>query len=247
MTRKVLSPSAEPGLGVGGRPGRGVLEGPAARVGDERDKLARERAAVDADRDEARSALAERERAEGDALSAAGARAEDAASRALAAEEALELEQKALAVERHARAREAAALAQAAGAAGQALTERDRELRRVTAKLEGCTRQLQAAEASAEVARAGLRARAASPTADLEAGNDERPNRARGGRRVCGGMWRGFRRCPGASRLLGAEPPRFSAVIVLAYLVYLQVDVFLLHGALAGVAVPSGGRGPPPV
>ena len=53
----------------------------------------------------------------------------------------------------------------------------------------------------------------------------------------------------GASRVMGAEPPRLSAVLVLAYLVYLQVDVFLLHGSLAEAAVaPSGGGpGPPPV
>ena len=104
----------------------------------------------------------------------------------------------------------------------------------------------------AEAARAGLRARAPSPTDDIEAArgdDDDRPSRSRGGRRVCGGMWRGLRRCPGASRVMGAEPPRLSAVLVLAYLVYLQVDVFLLHGSLAEAAVaPSGGGpGPPPV
>ena len=46
----------------------------AARVGDERDKLARERAAVDADCDAARRALADRERDEREALSVADAR-----------------------------------------------------------------------------------------------------------------------------------------------------------------------------
>ena len=136
----------------------------------------------------------------------------------------------------------------------------------MTARLEAATRQLKAAEDSAEAARAqasadsakaaraGLRARAPSPTDDLEAAEDDleagagrRPQGARGGRRVCGGMWRGLRRCPGASRVMGAEPPRLSAVLVFAYLVYLQVDVFLLHGALAGEAVASsGGPGPPP-
>ena len=223
------------------------------------DKLARERAAVDADRDAARRALADRERDEGEALSVAAARADDAAGRAAAAESARALAEKALADERQERATEAANLAQAAGAAGQALTERDRELRRVTARLEAATRQLKAAEdsaeaarAPAEAARAGLRARAPSPTDDLEAArgdDDDRPSRSRGGRRVCGGMWRGLRRCPGASRVMGAEPPRLSAVLVLAYLVYLQVDVFLLHGSLAEAAVaPSGGGpGPPPV
>ena len=216
------------------------------------DKLARERAAVDADRDAARRALADRERDEGEALSVAAARADDAAGRAAAAESARVLAEKALADERQERATEAANLAQAAGAAGQALTERDRELRRVTARLEAATRQLKAAEDSAEAARAGLRARAPSPTDDIEAArgdDDDRPSRSRGGRRVCGGMWRGLRRCPGASRVMGAEPPRLSAVLVLAYLVYLQVDVFLLHGSLAEAAVaPSGGGpGPPPV
>ena len=133
----------------------------------------------------------------------------------------------------------------------------------MTARLEAATRQLKAAEDSAEAARAqasadsaeaaraGLRARAPSPTDDLEAarGDDDDRPRSRGGRRVCGGMWRGLRRCPGASRVMGAEPPRLSAVLVLAYLVYLQVDVFLLHGSLAEAAVaPSGGGpGPPPV
>ena len=209
---------------------------------------------MDADRDAARRALADRERDEGEALSAADARADDAAGRAAAAESARALAEKALADERQERATEAANLAQAAGAAGQALTERDRELRRVTARLEAATRQLKAAEDSAEAARAGLRARAPSPTDDLEAArgddDDDRPSRSsRGGRRVCGGMWRGLRRCPGASRVMGAEPPRLSAVLVLAYLVYLQVDVFLLHGSLAEAAVaPSGGGpGPPPV
>ena len=216
------------------------------------DKLARERAAVDAERDAARRALADRERDEGEALSVAAARADDAAGRAAAAESARALAEKALADERQERATEAANLAQAAGAAGQALTERDRELRRVTARLEAATRQLKAAEDSAEAARAGLRARAPSPTDDIEAArgdDDDRPSRSRGGRRVCGGMWRGLRRCPGASRVMGAEPPRLSAVLVLAYLVYLQVDVFLLHGSLAEAAVaPSGGGpGPPPV
>ena len=211
---------------------------------------------MDADRDAARRALADRERDEGEALSVAAARADDAAGRAAAAESARALAEKALADERQERATEAANLAQAAGAAGQALTERDRELRRVTARLEAATRQLKAAEDSAEAARAGLRARAPSPTDDLEAAEDDleagagrRPQGARGGRRVCGGMWRGLRRCPGASRVMGAEPPRLSAVLVLAYLVYLQVDVFLLHGSLAEAAVaPSGGGpGPPPV
>ena len=121
----------------------------------------------------------------------------------------------------------------------------------MTARLEAATRQLKAAEDSAEAARAGLRARAPSPTDDIEAarGDEDRSSRSRGGRRVCGGMWRGLRRCPGASRVMGAEPPRLSAVLVLAYLVYLQVDVFLLHGSLAEAAVaPSGGGpGPPPV
>ena len=145
-------------------------------------------------------------------------------------------------------------MAQAAGAAGQALTERDRELRRVTARLEAATRQLKAAEDSAEAARAGLRARAPQPDGRPRGGAGRRrrpaePQLSRGGRRVCGGMWRGLRRCPGASRVMGAEPPRLSAVLVLAYLVYLQVDVFLLHGSLAEAAVaPSGGGpGPPPV
>ena len=204
---------------------------------------------MDAERDAARRALADRERDEGEALSAADARADDAAGRAAAAESARALAEKALADERQERATEAANLAQAAGAAGQALTERDRELRRVTARLEAATRQLKAAEDSAEAARAGLRARAPSPTDDIEAARGDRPSRSRGGRRVCGGMWRGLRRCPGASRVMGAEPPRLSAVLVLAYLVYLQVDVFLLHGSLAEAAVaPSGGGpGPPPV
>ena len=206
---------------------------------------------MDAERDAARRALADRERDEGEALSVADARADEAAGRAAAAESARALAEKALADERQERATEAANLAQAAGAAGQALTERDRELRRVTARLEAATRQLKAAEDSAEAARAGLRARAPSPTDDLEAArgdDDDRPSRSRGGRRVCGGMWRGLRRCPGASRVMGAEPPRLSAVLVLAYLVYLQVDVFLLHGSLAEAAVaPSGGGpGPPP-
>ena len=87
------------------------------RVGAERDKLARERAAVDADRDAARRALADRERDEGEALSAADARADDAAGRAAAAESARALAEKALADERQERAPEAANVAQAAGAA----------------------------------------------------------------------------------------------------------------------------------
>ena len=83
-----------------------------------------------------------------------------------------------------------------AGRAGA--TERDRELRRATA-FEG-PRRGNPGRRGPPRPRARASGARAEPADDPRRGDDDRPSRSLGGRRVCGGMWWGRRRCPGASR-----------------------------------------------